>query len=116
MIVSPGNWRPLNGLVGVIGIAFYPTGTRRRLRNGTRYSTFVHNVTNGQGPQPLELWIRGRPGYTLSSRPQKILKGNSMNSQMSKNLRLMSVRHIRTRFFFKPLAQTMAGLLVLLLL
>jgi hypothetical protein len=25
MITSPGNWRPLNGLVGVIGMEFYPT-------------------------------------------------------------------------------------------
>src|ERR1700680_2546642 len=24
-ITSPGNWRPLNGLVGVIGMDFYPT-------------------------------------------------------------------------------------------
>src|SRR4051794_29750375 len=36
MITSPGNWRPLNGLVGVIGMEFYATRACPRLRNGTR--------------------------------------------------------------------------------
>src|SRR3954447_22508213 len=35
MITSPGNWRPLNGLVGVIGMEFYATRPCPRLRNGT---------------------------------------------------------------------------------
>jgi acyl-CoA synthetase (AMP-forming)/AMP-acid ligase II len=35
IITSPGNWRPLNGLDGVIGMDFYPTRLQPRLRNGT---------------------------------------------------------------------------------
>src|SRR3954453_22622042 len=35
MITTPGNWRPLNGLVGVIGMEFYSTRPCPRLRNGS---------------------------------------------------------------------------------
>jgi hypothetical protein len=35
IITAPGNWRPLNGLDGVIGMDFYPTRLQPRPRNGT---------------------------------------------------------------------------------
>ena len=35
MITSPGKWRHLNGLVGVIGVRFYPTRRLPRFRNRT---------------------------------------------------------------------------------
>src|SRR4051812_170224 len=41
MITSPGNWRPLNGLVRVIGMEFYATRPCPRLRNGSAQRIFL---------------------------------------------------------------------------
>ena len=38
MITSPGNWRPLNGLVAVIGMEFYPT---RLLSQTSQWNPFT---------------------------------------------------------------------------
>src|SRR5215831_10385544 len=35
-ITSPGKWRPLNGLLEVIGMDFYPTKPHHQPRNGTQ--------------------------------------------------------------------------------
>src|SRR3954454_21081640 len=57
MITSPGNWRPLNGLVGVIGMEFYATRPCPRLRNGTG------ETASPPGESAFGRWIFD-PSYT----------------------------------------------------
>src|SRR3954454_15751043 len=59
MITSPGNWRPLNGLVGVIGMEFYATRPCPRLRNGTRI--FDAGATTKGRPYFVMEYIEGAP-------------------------------------------------------
>src|SRR5450631_2366912 len=42
-MTSPGNWRPLNGLCGLIGMDFYPI--RMRPRSSQRNPTHLASVT-----------------------------------------------------------------------
>src|SRR5262249_56000661 len=63
-ITSPGYWRPLNGLVGVIGMSLYGSRTASSaVRNGT-----VFPISLGQGLVDEDYRSRG-PVVTLTDPP-----------------------------------------------